>query len=453
MPATILSVGYDIPGFSENYHEYVSSQSLLDADVIIFKPEKLGHDGGGKPSFSEDWSFRLQESARHWKRELLIALDYGKTVFLFLGKYEVASMRTGRKEVKGRIEINYVADHSNYDFLPVTLPSMTSKGGTAIVFTGDPVFATLWRELGRFMTYGAYLNDKVQRPVFVTKTGERPIGAVIQIKKGHLVLLPLMDYDDDKFVKKLKSSERWTKQALAFGEKLVNALLEIDKSLRSESTATPPPIWVKGPEFVSPQEAQILKAIDETDKQTEELKARERSLQTDLNNEQWLKYLLFETGKSLEAAVISSLRVLGYSAENYDDGELELDQVIISPEGDRFIGECEGKDNAAVNIDKFRQLAENIQSDLQKDDVKKPAIGILFGNGFRLTEPKERKEQFTEKCRASAKRDTILVRTMDLYPVVRYIRETNDQDYMRSCRDAILGGIGNVVSFPAVPSR
>jgi len=117
----------------------------------------------------------------------------------------------------------------------------------------------------------------------------------------------------------------------------------------------------------------------------------------------------------------------------------------------RFIGECEGKDNSAINIDKFRQLSENIQADLQKKEVDKPAVGILFGNGFRLTPPLDRHEQFTEKCLASARRGTILVQAMDLYPVARYILETKDQSYMKLCRDAITASIGRVVEFPDPP--
>lgn len=151
--------------------------------------------------------------------------------------------------------------------------------------------------------------------------------------------------------------------------------------------------------------------------------------------------------------MILALRVLGYSAENYHDGELELDQVIMSPEGDRFIGECEGKDNAAVNIDKFRQLSENIQSDLQREEVETPAVGILFGNGFRLVQPQDRQEQFTQKCLSSAKRGTILIRTMDLFPVVRYLQKTNDEDYKKACRDSVLAGMGRIVEFPPLPTR
>jgi hypothetical protein len=452
MPRKIISVEYQIPGFGDNNFIYSSEQSLLDADVIVFKPMELS-DGTHKPSFTESGSFQLQQSAKHWERELVVALEYGKTIFLILGKYQIGSVETGRTEIKGSTEISYVRDYSNYEFLPSQLPSMTAKSGTEIAFTGDPIFAIFWKELKTHLKYECYFNEKVRRPIFTTKTGERPIGAVFSIGKGHLVTLPLIDYDEDRFLKGRKGEFYWTKEATKFGNRLVSILLDIDKSLRSESIVTPPPSWIANANFVSPQETKLLKNITDANEEIQRIRSEEQSLQAELNRERQPKNLLFETGKPLEAAVMNALKTLGYRAENYDDGELELDHVIVSPEGDCFIGECEGKDNSAINIDKFRQLSENIQADLQRENVDKPAIGILFGNGFRLTATQDRQDQFTQKCLSSAKRGTILVRTMDLYPVVRYIRETNDQGYARLCRDAILASLGRVVDFPAPPIR
>lgn len=158
--------------------------------------------------------------------------------------------------------------------------------------------------------------------------------------------------------------------------------------------------------------------------------------------------MLYEKGKALENAINRAFRILGYTSENFNDGTLEIDHVIISPEGERFIGECEGKDTSAISIDKFRQLEENIQSDLQREEVEAPAIGILFGNGFRLTKPEDRSEQFTTKCLNSAKRGTILIRTPDLYKVAKYLSENKDDEYAKACRDAILAGKGSIVNFP-----
>jgi hypothetical protein len=202
----IISVKYQIPGYSEQYYEYLSDQSLLDADIIVFQPQQF-YDGSGKASFDESESYDIQRSSEHWRTELLTALEYGKTVFLILGKYQVASIRTGKTEVKGSKVINYVTDYDNYQFLPIPLPSMTAKTGTEMIFSGDPVFAMLWKEFKDHLKYVSYLNEKVQRPIFVTRTGEKPIGAVFKVKKGHLVLLPLLDYGEEKCSAPLKTRQ------------------------------------------------------------------------------------------------------------------------------------------------------------------------------------------------------------------------------------------------------
>lgn len=167
-----------------------------------------------------------------------------------------------------------------------------------------------------------------------------------------------------------------------------------------------------------------------------------------------LKDLLFEKGKRFENAIKMALEILGYKAENYNDGNLELDHVIISPEGERFIGEAEGKDTSAINIDKFRQLSVNIQEDLQRDEIEAPAIGILFGNGFRLTKPSERLEQFTTKCMNTVKSSNcILIKSTDLFYVAKYIQEFGDTKFANSCRDNIKNSIGKIVEFPGLPKK
>src|SRR5439155_24652809 len=159
MPRKLISVEYEIPGFSNTHITYSSEQSLLDADVVVFQPMELS-DGTQKPSYSESGSFQLQQSAKHWERELSVALEYGKTIFLILGKYQIGSVETGQTEIKGRTRINYVRDYSNYEFLPAQLPSMTAKSGTEIAFTGDPTFAIFWKELKIHLKYECYFNEK-----------------------------------------------------------------------------------------------------------------------------------------------------------------------------------------------------------------------------------------------------------------------------------------------------
>ena len=73
-------------------------------------------------------------------------------------------------------------------------------------------------------------------------------------------------------------------------------------------------------------------------------------------------------------------------------------------------------------------------------------MGILFGDGYRLTKPSERAEQFTEKCIKTAKSSNCaLVRTSDLFLVAKHVKECHDDSFAKLCRDAIKNGIGKIV--------
>jgi hypothetical protein len=104
-------------------------------------------------------------------------------------------------------------------------------------------------------------------------------------------------------------------------------------------------------------------------------------------------------------------------------GEAGRLQTEGCPNGEgRLIGEAEGKDNKAVNVDKLRQLSMNIHEDLQREEVISPAKGVLFGNGYRLQPIAEREAAFTEKCVSAAlTSSTSLVATADLFRAAQYL--------------------------------
>ena len=165
------------------------------------------------------------------------------------------------------------------------------------------------------------------------------------------------------------------------------------------------------------------------------------------------KKLLYENGKPLEYAIIDALQTIGFKAENYDDGKSEFDIVFESDEG-RFIGEAEGKDNSAINVTKFRQLESNINEDFERDEVTVHAKGVLFGNPFRLIHPNERKEFFTQKAIDAAKRTGIaLVNTHELFEVVKYIKNTDNQDYAKLVRECFKNTSGDIVKFPFINNK
>ena len=121
----------------------------------------------------------------------------------------------------------------------------------------------------------------------------------------------------------------------------------------------------------------------------------------------------------------------------------------------RLLGEAEGKDDKSVNIDKLDQLDRNIQEDYAKrPDSTDYAKGVLFGNAFRFLPPAERGEFFTQKCLAGAKRlGVALVKRPISLRWLNFLRRTPNPEFATSCREAILGTKGDVVTFPSVPAR
>jgi hypothetical protein len=220
----------------------------------------------------------------------------------------------------------------------------------------------------------------------------------------------------------------WTKEALKIGQQFTKQVIEVDKALRKSSEVTPLPSWAA--EVPASEKAGSLQTkIDAIDsiikkKRIERQKVFEQKQQADA-----IKALLYENGTILEHEIENALKLMGYNVSNFREGSLEIDHIIISPEGKRLIGEAEGKDNSAVSITKFRQLESNINEDFERDEVTEPAQGILFGNGYRLKNPSERPDEFTDKCYTNAKRlSTALVKTSDLYPVAIYLSDYPNDD-------------------------
>ena len=182
------------------------------------------------------------------------------------------------------------------------------------------------------------------------------------------------------------------------------------------------------------------------------MQAKKASFQDKLHQAGSLRRLLFEQGKVLESAILEALRLFGFDAQSFANGESEFDSVFVSREG-RCLGEAEGKDNKPINIDKCSQLERNIQEDFSHEDVTDYAKGVLFGNAFRLLPLQDRGEFFTAKCVSAAKRaKAALVRTPDLFAPAKYLKENpDDVEYTKQCREAIFRANGEVVVFPPPP--
>ena len=157
-PRSIFTIGIDLPDI-EGLESYTidSDQSLLDADIIVFRPS-LGifhsysmTDYLGKKILPHSSSFQAMEKISHWTAQLRTAFESGKTIVVFLPPKEEMFRYTGEKTFSGtgrsRITTESVAPISNYDFLPVKFEELVFGQGRGMKLpryvkdTGDQAFA------------------------------------------------------------------------------------------------------------------------------------------------------------------------------------------------------------------------------------------------------------------------------------------------------------------------
>jgi hypothetical protein len=434
----------------------------MDADVLLISPDSLyprgqwisftNSDGG---CYNVDASRTYKQRVAFLKKEVDDCLNAGKNVFVLATKEEEYQLAGGVSSLRKGEHTYQTERYSNYNFLPISIGDLTSASGRHIEFSGNTIFSDFYEKFKDNLEYHLYIeNPQNSQIIFTGKDKTKVLGTVYKVKNGHLVVLPYVKYDEKKFITYNKKEDKsyWTADAIKFGKILTKAFIDIDKALRSVEDKTPPPNWINNPPFLIEKEEKLKEAINENDKKIASLALKNKELQTEVASEAELKDLLFEQGKPLESAVIRALEILGFKAENYNDGTVELDQVILGPEGIRCIGESEGKDNKDINIDKIRQLIESLNADSFREEVSEKATGILFGNPQRLVDPQKRTLDFTEKCKKTAEREKIaLVKTADLFSVAKYLKENENEEFKKACREALYNGLGKIVIFPSIP--
>lgn len=468
----IVSIGFTIPSDNNDYLRLDSLSSLSDADIAIFSPD-LEHaqystyggdswtqDRGtyeGKSLYNKQSSARILEHSLHWRNELLNFVSSGKTLVIVLTKRDEFFIHTGTKDISGtgrnQKVINHVSPFDNYKFLPFDFIKFKSASGK-VILPNSTTISELHKNFKDFMKYDIYIEgEKISNPTFTSKNKDRFLGANLKLKDGYILFIPSLNLDLEEFTTYNEEDDNgyWTDEALKTGKMFINSIVAIDKAIRKDKSKTPQPKWISDKSYSLQEAERTKKIIEKNRKEIEKRTVENEGLNLVLEEQESLKGLLFETGKPLEQAVIKALKILGFTAENYDDGELELDQVILSPEGLRYIGECEGKDSKDIDVSKFRQLLDGLNADFERDEVEDKAFGLIFGNPQRLTNPSDRTLDFTKKCQSGAIREKIgLIKTSDLFNVVKYLSENDDEEYKIECRKTIYQNLGKIIIFPEI---
>ncbi len=449
--------------------DYRSSQTLLDADIILFTPTLVNFctednfysdksSYKGKRCLSDDDSFAVVEQVRHWKNEILAAANAGKLIIAYLEEPEECYRFTGGKNTSGTGKnqkvTHLVEEIGSYDALPI-IDSYSPKTGKKMK-TAEPesVITSYWNEFSIHSSYHAEIKGEFSDVLLQTEVGNRVVGAITRCKNGGAILfLPPIDFEKSKFIEEDDEGDYvWTKAGLQAGKRLLAALISISKAILVNRQASPPPEWTLNDQYRMSNESHLEGQITEISDKIAHLERTKKTLHQDLVDVGNPRQLLFEKGALLENEILASLKLMGFEADTLDDGESEFDAVFSSPEG-RFIGEAEGRDNKAIGITKSSQLERNLYEDFERDEINEIAKGVLFGNGYRLEILGKRADIFTKKCLTAAKRTGIaLVQTPDMFEPTRYLlAHPEDKDYAKACRLAIANANGEIVSFPVPP--
>lgn len=459
----ILTVGLELASPECTYATFRSKTSLLDWDIFLFRPEisEFLHTHyqtyQGKPCFNDTASFEAKECCEHWRREIKQAMQTGKTIIVFLPSPYEAYVDTGGRSYSGTGRNQKTTRHvellTNYDSLPVNLEPVAATGSSMkLASKGAEVLAPYWTEFGDRSNYRVVLSASDVPLCVQTRAGDKSVGASYRSKAspGTLLLLPDIDFSPPNFTKQKGDSEVWTSAAAQFAGAFLSSVVALDKALRSSSEVTPEPLWAATAQYTLAPETALRVRLLDAERQVEEAQRKKEQIAEAISVAAMPRALLYEKGKPLEAAIIHALTILGFKAAPFKQSDSEFDVVFESAEG-RLIGEAEGKDSKAVNIDKLRQLSMNIHEDFQREEVSQPAKPVLFGNGLRLQEPGARSNPFTEKCHTAASTSsTALVSTADLFLPVQYLLAHADVEYAAACRAALLSTVGRV-TFPNPP--
>lgn len=460
----ILIIGFELATDDAQEEEFTSRASLLDWDIILFKPAiddfiSYADQYQGKPSLSDSRSFKLKESSEHWRHEIQQAVESGKTVIVFLSEMQEVYIDTGKRTHSGtgrnQKTTRLVEPFNNYACIPANLKPTTTIGSSIkLSAKGAEVLSSYWSEFSEVSQYNVILTDEKVPACLVTKNGDKPVGALYRSKNsnGSLVCLPNIDFYPEGFINNEDKTQVWTPKALQFAARFLSAVVSLDMALHNTGEVTPEPSWAEDSKYSLDSERTLRVELLDAEQKLEIAQRKKEEVVESLKSAGRLRGLLYEKGKPLEAAIIDALQIIGFKAKPYKDAISEFDVVFESSEG-RLIGEAEGKDTKAVNVDKLRQLSMNIHEDLQREEITSQAKGVLFGNGYRLQSVETRELAFTEKCISAAlTSSTALIATADLYKVMQYLVAKSDSDFATLCRDKMLSGVG-ITMLPNPPLK
>ena len=463
MTKKIATIGFQLAHNEVDFIKFHEKKSLSDWDIILIRPNILAEAFdwedrpfnyySGKPSLNDNSGAKAKEIQKHWTSEINNS-GQEKIIIFFLSELNEFYISTGKKETSGtgkNQKVTNILDlFSNYHIFFGQKIGRQSEGKEMLFDKKKSMFLDeYWNFFGKLSHYKIILEKFNDHALITTRDKKGSVASLFTTNSGSkIILLPDFDFYPIEFFETKEDGKRYfTEKAHQFAEQFIKVIINLDKALRAQGEQTPPPEWTNDEKFAFTKEIELKVKITKQNEKLKEIEVAKSKLENELVSIGNLRGLLFEQGKILENLIIQSLNSLGFTAKPYKDGNSEFDSLFSSTEG-RFLGEAEGKDTKAIDITKLRQLMSNIHEELEISNSETPAKGVLFGNGFRLTDPNQRETQFTTKCINTAQSQNIaLVATSDLFEVAKYLTENDNPDFAKKCREVLINDKG-IIKFP-----
>ena len=211
-------------------------------------------------------------------------------------------------------------------------------------------------------------------------------------------------------------------------------LLDCIEGVFEHGIEIPPPHWIK--KYSLPNENKNVAKVEQLNKKISVLQKEKQNLEEEQVNIAKFKGLLYGKGKrNLEPLVREAFKLMGFNVIDSEQYEEEYD-LYIKEKDLTIIGEIEGTDNSLIDIDKYRQLLDYTESELDKVAKCK---GILIGNAYKDINPIKRQEQFSQHAiKHCENQEFCRITTYQLFEIVKKIFSGIDGPKLEKLRKDII---------------
>lgn len=414
----VLSVDVDLYDDRTTSTDYTSTRTLLEHEVVIWRPENLlDHYGKtedylGDISLDDSGSTEYKRDLKRRTRDMHEFLDLRRTLIILLPPPRQFFIATGERRNNGtraKPDVKRIVEARQLSETLPLAPTLQAASGEAFEVVGDAAFAGFWRAVGDQFVYETFCEVEGSEPMLRVPGTERVIAARAEIGGGTILYLPYLlveepdieeqgdeETDDDYNL-------RWDRANDELQEEkdgaLVDAILEYVRG--SSSTVEPLPAWVD--RVVLPREQRVRDKADQAARKAEMARATAEKARADVARVRARKGLIALDGNGLEKAVATAFEELGASVTAGAQGRADQ---ILEWKGKRAVVEVKGSvksasERNAAQLEKW--VAEHTA--LGEDDQEiEPPKGILVANAWREQPLPERdKPTFPDQMLAYSK--------------------------------------------------